>query len=222
VRQQVYVQLKAATKACSALMLMLFNNQPVPRAVCSIIKLLSRSGYEMQPYSSEVALRCSTAAIAMWRKLSIQALARTLSQLELDEVKVAIFQAFLDQADLLVARQTAAGAENDLVRSAVCGAMEVVQSLPDRLKLSFNDRVVQLGSALVTAGSMSDAIYLLQITVNNIDVLLRAVGTVRPANRSADGDSLEDGALSSKDVDDLYNLKIRALLSVAFAYKEMK
>lgn len=222
VRQQVHAQLKATTKACSALMLMLFNNQPVPRAICSIIKLLSRSGYEMQPYAPEVALRCSASSIAMWRKLSVQALARTLSHLELDEVKVAVFQAFLDQADLLVQgtsnQKSGSGNELTSVRSAVCGAMEIVQSLPDRLKMSFIDRVVQLSAAVVNLNFMNDAIYLLQITLNNIDVLL---STIVP-RRSADNEGNEDGSLGPKDIDDLYSLKIRALLSITFAYKEMK
>jgi hypothetical protein len=96
-----HAELRAIAKACAAWMLMLFN-QPVPKSICAVIKLLSRAGQETQPFSDSIALKCCTAATDLWVRISIQILSQTMATLELQDIKVAVFQAYIDQADIFV------------------------------------------------------------------------------------------------------------------------
>ena len=96
-----HAELRAITKACAAWMLMLFN-QPVPKSLCAVIKLLSRAGQETQPFSESIALACCKAAINLWGRVSLQTLSQMMPPLEIQDIKIAVFQAFLDQADILV------------------------------------------------------------------------------------------------------------------------
>lgn len=47
----IHTELRAIAKACAAWMLMIFN-QPVPKSLCAVIKLLSRAGQETQVISN--------------------------------------------------------------------------------------------------------------------------------------------------------------------------
>lgn len=96
-----HAELRAIAKACAAWMLMLFN-QPVPKSICAVIKLLSRAGQETQPFSDSISLKCCTAATDLWVRISIQILSQTMATLELQDIKVAVFQAYIDQADIFV------------------------------------------------------------------------------------------------------------------------
>lgn len=96
-----HAELRATAKASAAWMLMLFN-LPVPKSLCAVIKLLSRAGQETQSYSELVSLRCSTAATDLWKRMSVQTLSQSMLPLELQDIKIAVFQAFLDRADIVV------------------------------------------------------------------------------------------------------------------------
>lgn len=97
----VHAELRAIAKACAAWMLMLFN-QPVPKSLCAVIKLLSRAGQEMQPFSEAIALKCCGAATGLWTRISVQTLSQMMPPLELQDIKIAVFQAYLDWANILV------------------------------------------------------------------------------------------------------------------------
>ena len=96
-----HAELRAIAKACAAWMLMLFN-QPVPKSLCAVIKLLSRAGQETQPFSELISLACCKAAIKLWGRVSLQTLSQLMPPLEIQDIKIAVFQAYLDQADILV------------------------------------------------------------------------------------------------------------------------
>ena len=93
----VHAELRAITKACAAWLLMLFN-QPVPKSLCAVIKLLSRAGQETQPFAEEIALKCCTAATSLWTRVSLQTLSQIMPSLEVQDIKIAVFQAYLDKA----------------------------------------------------------------------------------------------------------------------------
>ena len=96
-----HTELRATAKASAAWMLMLFN-LPVPKSLCAVIKLLSRAGQETQPYSELVSLKCCTAATDLWKRMSVQTLSQIMLPLELQDIKIAVLQAFLDRADIVV------------------------------------------------------------------------------------------------------------------------
>lgn len=95
-----HAELRAIAKACAAWMLMIFN-QPVPKAMCAVIKLLSRSCQEVLCFSEHIALKCCTASTDLWSRISIQSLSQLMPPLELQDMKIAVFTAYLDRADIL-------------------------------------------------------------------------------------------------------------------------
>ena len=201
-------ELKAITKATASWMLLLFSS-PVPKALCAIIKLLARSVQEMQSYSNKVVFYCCNTAIELWNKLSLESLTRSLPSIELQDMKIAVYNVYLSNADIMVTEsvyQNISGA-----RTSILSAMELVQSLPDGLKVHFVEQAVILGTRLSLSNSMSDASYFLQIAVSNIDLLCRAKYTVSNSNEDI-----------SINYDGLLMLKVRALLSLAYVFKEME
>lgn len=96
----VHAELRAVAKACAAWILMLFN-QPVPKSLCAVIKLLSRAGQETQPFADDIALKCCTAATSLWKRINIQTLSQMMPSLELQDIKIAVFQTYLDKANIL-------------------------------------------------------------------------------------------------------------------------
>ena len=203
-----HAELRAIAKACAAWMLMLFN-QPVPKSICAVIKLLSRAGQETQTFSDSISLKCCTAATDLWKRINIQILSQTMATLELQDIKVAVFQAYMDQADILVktdaikclrwvtiwcafcvtnfinnlmpfklyqqieAKVQALHLSN--IRGAISGAFDIVQSLPEGLKVYFAEQTILLGGRLSELNATDEAIHILQISVSSIDLLGSAV-----------------------------------------------
>lgn len=57
------------------------------------------------------------------------------------------------------------------IRGSISGAFDLVQSLPDGLKIHFAEQAVTLGTQLAGNEKMEDAAHLLQISVSSIDLL---------------------------------------------------
>jgi hypothetical protein len=56
----------------------------------------------LQPFAESIALKCCMAATDLWSKISVDTLCQIMPPLELQDIKIAVFQAFLDRADILV------------------------------------------------------------------------------------------------------------------------
>lgn len=61
---------------------------------------------------------------------------------------------------------------------AITGAFDIVQSLPEGLKIHFAEQTVALGAKFSSLGILEEAVYLLQIAISSIDILAHSVGTV--------------------------------------------
>lgn len=57
------------------------------------------------------------------------------------------------------------------IRGSISRAFDLVQSLPDGLKIHFAEQAVTLGTQLSGNEKMEDAAHLLQISVSSIDLL---------------------------------------------------
>lgn len=64
------------------------------------------------------------------------------------------------------------------IRTAITGALDIMQSLPEGLKIHFAEQTVALGSRLITLKAMKEAAEFLQIAVSSIDLLGRSIGSV--------------------------------------------
>lgn len=210
--QVAYAELKARTKACAAFFLYVLNTEnPKASVRTHIIRLLGRACQEIQPYSEITAHRCCEGAIKLYNPVNMEDFSRHLPPLELVDMKNTIFQAYIDQANLLVRN-----GDMEQIRKSIAGANEIVQSLPDVKKMQFARELIQLGSQLSSmVGAVQDAAYLLQTATNCLD-LLWSTASAPPAARVAIDNP------SPASLDELLTLKIKAQLGLAYCFKEMK
>ena len=207
-----YSELKARTKACAAYFLYVLNREnPKASVRTHIIRLLGRACQEIQPYSEVIARQCCEGAIKLYNPVNISDFSRQLPPLELIDMKITIFQAYIDQANLLVR-----SGNMEQIRISIAGAMEIVQSLPDVKKMQFARELIQLGSHLSSlTGAVQDAAYLLQTAINCLE-LLWSTASGPPAARVAIDNP------SPASLEELLPLKINAQLGLAYCFKEMK
>ena len=147
-------ELRAMLKAVSGWLL--YNFHPhTPKAMLTVIKLVARSAQDLRQFEQyrRQALVCSIATGEFWSKINEAALSRTLPPLELQDVKHAVFQSFLDTAVLILEGVKTGSAQqvycNSDARRAVSNAMEIVQSLKEGHKIFFAESLLELGSAVI-------------------------------------------------------------------------
>ena len=64
------------------------------------------------------------------------------------------------------------------IRGAITGAFDIVQSLPEGLKIHFAEQTVALGARLSNLKFMEESVYFLQIAVSSIDLLGHSAGSI--------------------------------------------
>ena len=208
-----YAELKARTKACAAYFLYVLSKTSA-KALCNIMRLLGRAGQETQEYSQKMAQQCCEATIQLYDTVNMEDFSRQLPPMELVDVKITIFQAYLDLANIVVSSDTGV---LERVRLSISGAMEIVQQLPDAKKTQFCRDVIILGTKLIIShGAVEDAIYLLHTALNCVDVLWNSASAPSLAGRGT------IDVPSAANIEHLLQLKIRAQLSLAYCFKELK
>ena len=207
-----YAELKARTKACAAFFLYVLSKTSA-KALCNIMRLLGRAGQETQQYSQKMAQQCCEATIQLYDTVNMEDFSRQLPPMELVDVKITIFQAYLDLASIITSSGTI-GTER--IRMSISGAMEIVQQLPDAKKTQFCRDVIILSSKLTVAGAVDDAVHLLHTALNCLDVLWNSASAPPMAGRGT------IDVPSAAGIEDLLQLKIRAQLSLAYCFKELK
>ena len=207
-------ELKARTKACAAYFLYVLSKSSA-KALCNIMRLLGRACQETHQYSQTMAQQCCEATIQLYDTVNMEDFSRQLPPMELVDVKITIFQAYLDLANILTNSGTS---DMERIRMSIAGAMEIVQQLPDTKKTQFCRDIILLGSKLTVAGAVEDAIYHFHTVLNCLDVLWNSASAPPVAGRAA---TMID-APSAADIEDLLQLKMRAQLSLAYCFKELK
>jgi len=203
-----FVEMRARTKCCAAMYLNVLC-RPGAKAICICLKLLANAGSAVQPYSRKMAEECCRGCIVLFSAVNMDDLSRQMPPMELVDVKVAVFTAYLDYAGMLVQSK-----DMDRLQQAVAGAMDLVQALPDGKKTRFVRELLNLGSSLTEGGTIAAATQLVQTASNCVDQLLANSG----AAPAGGGRTAVDHA-GTATREELTELKVRALLSLAHCYK---
>lgn len=128
----------------------------------------------------------------------------------------------MDETELLEKLQY----KQEDIRRALSGAMELVQTLPLSLKLSFACLALRLGHAVVEKGGLLlDAMHYFKIVLNTVDSGSKMMKTnesipLSDSDRRESGD-VEKAAALSKSEATIVEIRVKAQLSLAYCYKEI-
>ncbi len=202
-----YSNFRGILKASAAWILVNFSKSN-PVGVSTIVKLLSRSSQDLKegPFVAE-ALLCCEGAVDLWNRSSVATLEKSLPPVEFQDLRIAVFQGFIDISQL---------SENKLqIKKAIDGALEIVNTLPNGLKFSFAETVIDIATINAVDPHYSEAIHYFKLALHTIDVIKMSLTQLRPA-------SIEVTDSGHVDPNQLERIKIIAHLSLAFSYNQMK
>jgi hypothetical protein len=188
-------------KACSAWTLLAFS-QMKPAGIGMMIKLFSRVSNDAQhidKLQNHILSSCQQVT-SLWGKLDLESLSESMAPLELQELKTAAFHSFLDCANY--------SKNIEETRKALLGALDLVQSLPLGLKLSFVNTSMKVGSALANASSFQDSIQIFKISLQIIGSIL----SLKITNHES----------MMFDRENIMKAKVKCLLSIIYSYTETK
>lgn len=214
-----YAEIKPLLKAVSAAMLSVYSDKN-PKIVAIILKLFSKAAQELQARCStqQLAYQCCITAVQLWANNNSEyTLERVLPPIEYQEVKIAVFQTYMDTA--LLSEQL--GYDRSIARTTTSRAMEMVQSLPVVLKISFASQALLMGTNLTTPQTMSDATHYFSLALAAISsALLQQSCGGRGEEDCGDGGDDSNAAYEHKQ--ELLKLRTQAQLSLAYAFMETK
>lgn len=194
-------ELRALLKAAAAWIIVKFNKE-TSNSLCSVIKLLSKASQELRQFDVHVdhSLQCSVAAASMFARLSVPALVKSLPPIELQDLRIAAFHAYLTTAEL--------SNDNTLVDKCIKDAFDIVQFL-NGLKLHFIHRILHVGSKLTTSRTSTTSIHWFEMTIHVIEDIIAAKHNAK-------------AEFSYISLDDIMSTKVKALLSLAFISNELR
>jgi hypothetical protein len=189
---------------------------------CTIIKLLSKSNQDLQQFENfrNFALKCCVGVAKMWSELNQYALNKQIPQIELQEVKVAVFQAYLDVVKL---------SDDDLdVCNSISKARDMVQSMSKNLKVTFSDYVVQYATKCAEKKHYNDAIKYFNIALQTVQLILslhhrrnEQITSSTTLEKKFDLDDSEAN-FDILDYQAILKSKLAIELSLAFSFNEIK
>ncbi len=212
---QPLCEVRAILKACAGWILSLCGGDK-PKVLSVVITLLSKSGQEIIEggRDNETGVACLNRANQVWSRATSLAIQKDISPIDWQDMKMAIFWANLEKANLLA---KVGDAEN--VRRAISAATEIVQTLPPRLKLTFADRVYQLALQASTQNNMTEeAVHYSKTALNAVD---SAMLPYAPADHlEAEGAAVDCVSLSNAV--EVKRLRLNIQLSLVFLYLQNK
>jgi hypothetical protein len=215
----VHAEIRTSLKATSAWMLSLYGGDKI-KVLSAVISILSKSGEELSLIDdhdhAELAVKCLSGAVIYWNRVVALSLHKTLSPIELQDMKLAAFYAYLEKAKLIWHR----GGSVPEIKKAISGAAELMQTLPPRAKLTFAERVIAITK------DMAQSSKLLEETIHNFKLALNAVDSALLPSTGCDMDAECGGGEGANttltQAADARILRLHLQLSLAFLYMQAK
>lgn len=208
--------IRSLLKAAAASMLATFS-KPGHKGTCTIVKLLAKSGQELQTVErfQPYAVKACTEAMSQWSRLNLASLSKTLPPMELRDVKNAIFECCM-----VVSKHSE---DSSVSHRAVHSALELVQTLPQRgLHVLFIDTTSSIATKKSDAQQFTEAIYYFQMALQSIE------STLQTHMDETDSSHPDRGAEKNYHVDakgfvqKMLETKVILKISLAYAHKELK
>ena len=207
-----YSDVRTKLKATAAWMLSLYGGDK-SKVFSVVISILSKAGEELSNSESnaELALRCLSGSILHWNRATSLSLHKALSPVELQDMKLAVFWANLEKANLLFHH----GASSEEVKKAISGAAEIMVTLPPKAKLAFAEKVIVLGREMSqTSVMLEDTIHCFKLALNAVDSAL--LPQIYSEDYAVDKES------SAVNPSDVQKLRMNIQLSLTFLYMQAK
>jgi hypothetical protein len=223
--------LKSLVRALAAWLIFLFT-EATPKALCTLLKLLSRAVNEVQDNFLDVALQCCGAAIELWEQVDLLVISQSLATLEFQDAQMSIFQAYLMQGSILRMTSKNAKLSSEVlstIRKSITAALNLVQSLPNGLKMYFAEAVMTIAAAFANSPTPDN-----EEAITYFHLAIRCLESIRLAKSFAGKGSMPAEAITiagtessqddplGLDEKDLRKMKIKAQLSLAYVFKEIQ
>lgn len=240
-----YSEIRSIYKAASGWILLYFTPAAATKSsngFYKLIKLLTRANQELQMIekTKPYGVHCAMKVVELWKNSDLTAMSLTLPPIELNEIKVSVFQAYLDA--------TKYSTNNVEKRSCILSSLELIQTLSKGLKISFINSVMNIAANLTDEKAYVESIEMFRIAIQVLDsILLQIMPTNRSTSSTAAAPSTvtaaasatlyernkqalinegsdEDGGETIQDdtVIDIIKAKVKSQLSIAYIYSEMK
>lgn len=210
-------ELRAILKASAGWILSIYGGEK-PKVLAVVITLLSKSGQELIEFGRDVTigLNCLSRAISMWTTAASLHIQKDVSPVDLQDMKVAIFWANLERATLLQKTDE----PQQAVKKAITGAAEIVQTLPPRLKITFADRVYNLGRKITLVPTLAEeAVFYFKTAQNAVDAAMLPYSA--PDLSDPDSTQRVEG-LNVATSTEVKTLRLHIQLSLAYLYIQIK
>jgi len=201
-------EVRTLLKATSAWMLTLYGGEKAKTYVAAI-KILSKCGQEFSAVHPMIAQQCFLSTIDNWKKASSKSIQLDASPLELEDLKTAVFWSYIE-----VIRCTSSGVDDfDHTRKHISEAIEVMLTLPSRLKFTLAEEVMTVAYRITEHESLlEESTYYFKIVLHIIDSAMLP-------------DSNVEGTISTSSnivKIDMLKVKINAQLALSFIYMEQR
>lgn len=203
-------EVRTLLKATSAWMLTLYGGEKAKTYVAAI-KILSKCGQEFSTLHPTIAQQCFMSTIDNWKKASNKSIQLDASPLELEDLKTAVFWSYVE-----VVRCRSSGVDDyEHTRKHISEAIEIMQTLPSRLKFTLAEEVMTLAYRITEQESqllMDESTYYFKTVLHIIDSAMLPDSNVEGISSSA----------SSIVKIDMLKVKINAQLALSFIYMEQR
>lgn len=207
-----YREIRTLLKAGATWLLNRYS-ESTPSGLCTIIKLFSRCGQDLQEFirTKPYSVGCLIQSIILWGKLNLETVAEKLPPIDFIELKTSVFNSYLEKAKI----SSISLNENDIkdTSASLILASELSQALPQCLKLNVVNGSLSIGSKLTESGRHLESIHIFNIALQNIESLIASNLILK---------SGQESRVSNADTIQLKKTKVRTLLALTNSYIETK
>ncbi|KAJ1439677.1 hypothetical protein B484DRAFT_171938 [Ochromonadaceae sp. CCMP2298] len=203
---QCHTEARCYLKAIAAWMFLRYGEQKAS-VHGIVIKLLSKSGQEMMTMAEgqELAGTCLSTAVQLWNTGASLSFQKDIPPHDLQDIKLSAFWAQMSLMSLLSPSQRAE------MKMAVSGAMELVQTLTARLKITFAERIIRLGHQAAHGEMVQEAIHYYQVALSSIDSAMLPMGMGEEAQ-----------SIQLRKCTEVKQLRLEAQLALVYVYIDQK
>ena len=206
-------EVRTLLKATSAWMLTLYGGEKAKTYVAAI-KILSKCGQEFSALHPTIAQQCFLSTIDNWKKATSKSIQLDASPLELEDLKTAVFWSYVE---VVRCRSNLDVDDYEHTRKHISEAIEIMQTLPSRLKFTLAEEVMTVAYRITEQESqqllMDESTYYFKTVLHIIDSAMLPDSNV---------EGITSSSTSSIVKIDMLKVKINAQLALSFIYMEQR
>lgn len=210
-------EVRTLLKATSAWMLTLYGGEKAKTYVAAI-KILSKCGQEFSALHPAIAQQCFLSTIDNWKKASSKSIQLDASPLELEDLKTAVFWSYVE---VVRCRSYCSGVDDyEHTRKHISEAIEIMQTLPSRLKFTLAEEVMTVAYR-ITEQESTYQLMMMDESTYYFKTVLHIIDSAMLPDSNVEGISSSSSSSSIVKID-MLKVKINAQLALSFIYMEQR